>query len=208
MAQRCKVCSLDDEIKWRIERDILLGIGVTSLVKKYPEAQLNESNIYSHKKHLSASQARDAYEKCLHMQVIKDSANVKEGEEGVAEGDDKEEVSDVPREVLPVARIEPRRLVRPVPQTTGNRILDDVAILDTIIGQVDQVLASVTVKDVMEAIKLKHALLDGNVSENELDKKNGVELKIGTILNIIAKVENGENVGFDTDKLDDILDKL
>jgi len=90
--------------------------------------------------------------------------------------------------------------------TTGNRILDDVAVLDMVIATAEEKLADVTIKDILEAIKLKHQLLDGNVGEGEAERDSKTVLKIGTILNVVARMEKGEDIDIiDMDKLDDVL---
>lgn len=206
---RCKICNLEDGLKGCIDNDIVKGMGAPSICRKYPDANINESNVYSHRNHLASSQARDKYERSLQEKVDSNFSSLATIPLESASPSNSPGLSDnQSTPTILVKRSETRMALERA--TTGNRILDDVAILDMIIAQAEDRLADVTIKDILEAIKLKHQLLDGSISENDAERSNKTVLKIGTILNIVARMENGEKIETETldmDSFDKVLEK-
>lgn len=191
MAPKCKICGLPEGIRKAIERDIRGGLGVVNIVKKYPQAELNAGNVYTHKKHLILVEARDVYDYNLMEKAEKQNEEYidkkkRESEREIPEileSPDKMMMEPPDRSGMGISEQMATNLVES--QTTGNRIMDDVLLLDTIIQQGRLILDDVTPKDVLGAIKLKHDLLNGvnNVDQTE----RIIEVRMGVLLQQIAK---------------------
>lgn len=169
--RRCKICNLDEITRCEIEEDMLAGLGVTNIVNKYPEASLNASNVYSHRNHLTAVKAKRMYEGDLHKRHIRQDTILDSGESSDVE--------------ISVQTPKPQSsiVIRP---TTGNSVLDDIRILDQIIAQGELLLEDVTIKDVLEAIRLKQTML-GNTP---IEDKNKTEINVNQILAILGNDES------------------
>ena len=199
MARKCKICGLAEELRRAIEKDIKLDLGVTFIVKKYPQINLNEGNVYTHKKHLVTVEAREVYDKALQEKVEK----MKHDDEVVSKIDiinspDKvsnqevvvydAEVETHPHNVPPVKTLVDQMASNLTESgTTGNRVMDDVILLDTFIDQGQVILDQVTPRDVLAAIKLKHDLLNGVSDSDTADKK--IAIQMGVLLRQISEEE-------------------
>jgi len=195
MVNPCKICGLDDGLRRAIERDIKMGVGVNRIVNMYRHINLNTQNIYSHKKHLILTEARDVYDKVL---IEKMRAEVDAIDEiDIMKSPDKLKVSNQAMMQKVVATPSPssKCLTSQMATnliesgTTGNRIMDDVLLLDTIIQQGPLILEQVTPSNVMEAIKLKHNLLNGINTVDAVERK--IEINMGILLQKISQ-ENPE----------------
>lgn len=192
MARKCKICGLDEKLRRAIEKDIKLDLGVTFIVKKYPQANLNEGNVYTHKKHLVTVEAREVYDKALQEKVTK----MEHDDEVVSKIDiinspDKsnQEVVVYDTENAPPVKTLTEQMASNLTEsgTTGNRVMDDVILLDTIIEQGERILEQVTPRDVLAAIKLKHDLLNGVTDPDTADKK--IAIQMGVLLQQISEEE-------------------
>jgi len=77
MPRACKICGLPDGLRRAIERDMKIGIlGVTKICQKYPQAKIQEGNVYTHKGHFILSEARDVYDKVLQEKAEKEKAEI------------------------------------------------------------------------------------------------------------------------------------
>ena len=170
---RCKICGLEDELRRLVEEDILGGMGPTTICNKYPVANLNEGNIYTHRAHLVVKRAKEDYEMVLHERA-------EEAVEPVLESP----VTLSPQCTAPQLKLTQQQKLGAIldgigKKTTGNRVLDDILVLDSIIGEAGRLLDTVTMADVMRAIELKSKLLDGEKSGrdsdgDEIDRKSVV----------------------------------
>ena len=191
MARKCKICGLNEKLRRAIEKDIKLDLGVTFIVKKYPQANLNEGNVYTHKKHLVTVEAREVYDKALQEKVTK----MKHDDEVTSKIDiinSPDKVSNQEVVVYDADNAPPvKTLVDQMASnltesgTTGNRVMDDVILLDTIINQGPLILDQVTPRDVLAAIKLKHDLLNGVTDSDTADKK--IAIQMGVLLRQISE---------------------
>ncbi len=161
---RCPVCQ--DVRADTINYD-LLSYGLTlipTILKRYP--QFSGAQLTKHYGHLGQTKAKEIYERQL--QLVGDPHHANE----------------IVRHDLEIMK----------PDTTGNAIVDDVLVLDKIIGQIDrpEVLQKISIKDILEAIRLK-ALLLGEIRG---DQKGGAEnMGVAAVLKIINEVEkNGKSV--------------
>lgn len=176
---KCKICLLEDELRRLIEEDMVSGLGPTMICNKYPAADLREGNIYTHRAHLAVKQAKEDYEMVLHEMAGEAVAPVLESP-----------ITLSPQCTAPQPTKTKQQKISKVldsigKKTTGNRVLDDILVLDAIIGESERLLEKVTVPDVLRAIELKSRLLDGEKGENEDKNEDGARLKIGTILQVI-----------------------